>query len=118
MRSKIAQARQLRKHQTAAEKILWSKLRNRQLGGYKFRRQQGIGNYIVDFYCVETNLIVELDGGVHGYETRRAKDETRETFLKNRNFEIARYTNQDICANLDGVLGDLLARCKKLRDAN
>jgi very-short-patch-repair endonuclease len=61
----IAQAKQLRKNSTDAERALWRVLRSRQLGGHKFRRQQPLGSFIVDFVCLEARLIVEIDGGQH-----------------------------------------------------
>lgn len=70
-----SKARQLRKSLTDAEHILWQHLRLRQLGGYKFRRQQPLGNYIVDFVCIERRVVIEVDGGQHN--TQVAYDEQR-----------------------------------------
>jgi very-short-patch-repair endonuclease len=80
--------RNLRINQTLAERIVWGRLRNRQLDGFKFRRQYYIGNFIVDSYCSETNLIIETDGDVHGYAERTQKDRTREEFLRSKNLEL------------------------------
>lgn len=120
MRPKIKQVRNLRTNQTLqlAEKIIWGKLRNRQLGGFKFRRQYYIGNFIVDFYCSEVNLIIEIDGDVHGYAERTQKDKIREEFLRSKNFEIVRYNNNKVYNNLENVLEDILDKrnmsaCKK-----
>lgn len=114
MRPKIEQSRNLRMNQTPAERIVWSKLRNRQLDGFKFRRQYYIGNFIVDFYCSEVNLIIEIDGDVHGYAERTQKDRIREEFLRSRNFEIVRYNNNEIFNNLKNVLEDILNECNML----
>ena len=116
MNPKIKQARNLRTHQTSAEKIIWQKLRNRQFQDLKFRRQYKIGNFIVDFYCERLGLIIELDGDVHVYKNKQEKDKIREEFLRKRNFNIIRYTNNEIYNNLDSVMEDLCLRCEKLID--
>ena len=97
-------AKELRKGQTEAEKILWFKLRNRQLDGTKFRRQHPIGNYIVDFVCLEKNLIIEIDGGQHNKEQSKEKDKQRTLWLEKEGYQIMRFWNNDILQNVDGVL--------------
>ena len=97
-----------------AERIMWSRLRRKQFRGLKFRRQYCIGRYIVDFYCHEIGLVVEIDGDVHGYEERRKRDRIKDEFLKNRGFTVVRYTNRDVYDNLEGVMGDLYMRCEEL----
>jgi len=93
---------------------MWRKLRNRNFQSLKFRRQYGIGNFIVDFYCEELGLIIELDGDVHGYTKKQEKDKMREEFLKNRSFNIIRYANNEVYSNLDNVMEDLYIKCEKL----
>ena len=105
--------RHLRKNSTKPEIIIWQKLRNRQIGGFKFRRQYSIGKYIVDFYCSELNLIIEIDGDVHVY--KKEDDKTREIFLENRGLKIIRYTNYEVRTNLIGVLEDILRKCEELK---
>jgi len=95
-------ARMLRQRSTKAEKVLWRKLSSRQLEGYKFRRQQPIGPYIVDFVNFEEGIIIELDGGQHA--TDRERDTEREDWLKGEGFQIIRFWNNDVFQNLDGVL--------------
>jgi very-short-patch-repair endonuclease len=73
----ITNARTLRKKATDAERLLWKHLRMRQLSAYKFRRQQPIGSYIVDFVCLEKKLIIELDGGQHTEQASVMKTEAR-----------------------------------------
>lgn len=102
--------RRLRTNQTRAEQLLWLKLRYKQIQGLKFRRQHGIGSYIVDFYCPERNLVIEVDGDVHAPELQQAKDRLREDFLKSLGLEILRYTNDEVITNLDEVLEDLIQR--------
>jgi very-short-patch-repair endonuclease len=92
-------AQKLRLSQADAEKVVWSVLRNQQLG-YKFRRQHKIGNYIVDFVCLEEKQIIELDGGQHTAE----KDKDRTAFLQQEGFRILRLWNNDVLENKAGVI--------------
>lgn len=115
---KIEKARNLRFNQTLAEKIIWGRLRNRQMCDLKFRRQYNIGNYFVDFYCAEINLIIEIDGDVHGYKERKERDRLREDFLRNKGFKIVRYTNYEIYNNLEEVLEYLFDLCEALKIKN
>jgi very-short-patch-repair endonuclease len=95
-------ARKLRENQTDVEGKLWSRLRSRQLGDVKFRRQHPIGPFIVDFCCVERGLIVELDGSQHS--EKNDVDERRKRFLEGLGYRVLRFWNNDLLANLDGVL--------------
>ena len=95
-------ARNLRTQSTEAEKLLWKYLRSKQLEGFKFRRQQPIGNYIVDFVCFEKRLIIELDGGHHALD--KGKDVERDTWLSAEGFKVLRFWNTDVLMNIDGVL--------------
>jgi very-short-patch-repair endonuclease len=97
-------ARRLRKDQTDAEKLLWSILRSRQLLGLKFRRQHSIGPYILDFYCHDYNLCIELDGGQHYTKEGQKEDEARAVLLAKRGIHILRFSNVDVLKNLEGVL--------------
>ena len=94
-------ARRLRREMTQAEKLLWSVLRNRGLGGLKFRRQYPIGSYVVDFYCHEIRLVVEVDGESH--EGRQEADKQRQEFLEAFGYRVFRVTNDDVLKNLEGV---------------
>ena len=95
-------ARELRQNPTDAEKRLWQHLRNRQLDGHKFRRQVPLGRYVVDFACLEARLIVEVDGGQHGW--RAAADAARTAWLKGNGFRVLRFWNNEVLGNLAGVL--------------
>lgn len=97
-------ARQLRKNQSEAEKLLWSKLRNRQVSNLKFQRQFQIESYIVDFVCREHRLIVELDGGQHNEELAKVYDNKRTETLKQLGYNVIRFWNNDVMSNIDGVL--------------
>ena len=95
-------ARELRKGQTEAEKLLWKHIRNRQLSGYKFRRQYPVGHYIVDFVCLSIQLIIELDGSQH--MNNESYDERRTQYLNARGFKVVRFWNNDILIQTDSVL--------------
>ena len=97
-------SRALRKEQTDVERLLWSRLRNRQLNQIKFRRQQPIGSYIVDFVSFDKMLIIEIDGGQHNEFNNKAQDEQRTNYLENGGFKVIRFWNNDVLQNLDGVL--------------
>jgi very-short-patch-repair endonuclease len=97
-------ARKLRKNQTDAEKLLWSILRSRQLLGLKFRRQQPIGPYILDFYCHDYKLSIELDGGQHYTNDGQKGDEDRAVSLAQRGIRILRFSNLDVLKNLEAVM--------------
>jgi len=95
-------ARMLRKRSTNAEKILWQHLRGRQLERYKFRRQQPLGPYIVDFVNFEKRIVIELDGGQHAI--KKDSDKNRDAWLKAEGFKVLRFWNNDIFENLEGIL--------------
>ena len=97
-----ATAKTLRKHSTDAERLLWSRLRTKQLAGYKFRRQEQIGRFIVDFVCYERQLVIEADGGQHAVEWE--KDEERTAWLTSQGFTVLRFWNHEILTNIDGVM--------------
>ena len=102
--------RLLRSQMTPAETRLWFRFRAKQFLGFKFRRQHGIGPYIVDFYCSERSIVIEVDGDVHANEGQRLKDRAREEALRNLGLQIFRYTNDEVLTNLEGVLENLRAR--------
>ena len=97
----------LRSDMTGPETRLWSRHWARQLQGLKFRRQHGIGPYIVDFYCPEQSLVIEVDGDSHADADQIVKDRQREKYLRSRGLRVIRYINDDIVKNLEGVLEDL-----------
>lgn len=97
-----AQARRMRHTPVAAEKIFWSEVRNRNLAGYKFKRQHPIATYIADFVCLEAKLIVELDGPFHAL--KRKHDKRRDEALRQHGFTTLRIRNEDLAADLLGTL--------------
>jgi very-short-patch-repair endonuclease len=100
--------RSLRRRMTAAEQTLWSKLRSRRLATYKFQRQTSIDQYVVDFYCAEKKLIIELDGDVHDFKQQKIHDKNRQSFLESRGFRVLRFTNDDVKESMEGVLEKII----------
>jgi very-short-patch-repair endonuclease len=96
----LAKAQRLRREMTDTERKLWTVLRNGQLDGCKFRRQQPIGPFIADFVCQERRLIIEADGGQHA---ECATDHRRNAFLESKGYRVLRFWNNDIPTNLDGI---------------
>ncbi|RYZ82077.1 MAG: endonuclease domain-containing protein [Moraxellaceae bacterium] len=94
---------ELRKTASPIERLLWAKIRGGQLG-VKFRRQHGIGPYIVDFYCPAVQLIIELDGDSHYWQGQREYDQVRNEYVKAQGLKILRFTNLDVTHNIDGVI--------------
>ncbi len=105
----VAQARTLRRQATRAEQIIWQHLRARQMNGRKWRRQEPIGPYIVDFFCAELKLVVEVDGDVHA--GREDRDAARQAALESVGLKLVRFTNNDVIETLDGVLTVLWNLC-------
>jgi very-short-patch-repair endonuclease len=102
-RVSVPLARQLRLTPTDAEMRLWSRLRRKQLEGLRFRRQHPLGPFVVDFFCAETKLIVEVDGGQHAND-----GEARTRWLEARDYRVIRFWNNDVLANTEGVLRTIL----------
>lgn len=97
-------ARDLRQEPTAAEKLLWNAIRNRKLNNLKFRRQHPLDKFIVDFYCNEKKLVVELDGGVHDVKRNKEYDEARSAMLAGLNIIVLRFRNEEVINNMTEVL--------------
>ena len=100
-------SRALRRQSTRAERLLWHHLRNRNVAGYKFRRQHVVGPYIADFACPTGRLIVEIDGGQHAEQ--RGSDARRTLYLEGCGYHVVRFWNTDVLQNIDGVLTAILA---------
>jgi leucyl-tRNA synthetase len=95
--------RELRKRSTPQEDLLWEELRNRKLGP-KFRRQHSVGRYILDFYCKEKRLLIEIDGGVHRTNEAREYDAVRDKYFRELDFKILRFANDEVEQNIKKVL--------------
>ena len=100
-------AKILRKNETRAEALLWGKLKNKQLLGYKFRRQHPIFTFIADFYCHKAKLVIELDGSIHDLPEVKEKDDGRTFEIEKFEIRILRFTNQEIYANIDSVIAEI-----------
>ena len=107
------QRRALRNNMTPAESLLWRALKGKGAGGFKFRRQQGIGPYVLDFYCPELRLGVELDGDSHDYKFEY--DEKRTLFLNEQGIKVIRFRNEQIWANFNGVVEEIVRIGKEIK---
>jgi very-short-patch-repair endonuclease len=94
-------ARQMRHEPTRAENVLWELIRNRNLLGFKFRRQHPIDRFIVDFFCAEAHLVIEVDGAIHDYT--QEEDALRTEFLESRGLRVVRFHNEEVIENLADV---------------
>lgn len=110
-----ARARELRKSMTPQEVKLWAQLRKLRPQGFHFRRQAPLEGYILDFVCFEHRLIVEADGAQHGEEAGLRADTRRDAFWAVNGFRVLRFWNNEIDANLDGVVETILARAREER---
>jgi very-short-patch-repair endonuclease len=99
--------RELRRNQTEAEKTLWAHLRNKQFYGMKFFRQYSIGPYILDFYCPNMKLAVELDGGQHNQSESKQYEAVRTKYLKAQGIEVMRFWNHEVLLDMESVLSGL-----------
>lgn len=108
----LQRARKMRRKPTEPERRLWRHLRGKQLGGFKFRRQHPMGKYIVDFYCFEVGLVVEVDGSSHAF--RQEYDARRTAFLEAQGNVVIRFWNREVMENVEGVLAVILAKCEEL----
>jgi very-short-patch-repair endonuclease len=104
----VGQARGFRKNTTDPEKRLWSCLRNRKVAGLKFRRQHPVGDRVVDFFCAEAKLAIELDGAGHSRHFGQTSDLDKEIELHEKGIRVLRFHNSDILENLDGVLNKII----------
>jgi len=102
-------ARELRRRQTPAERLLWERLRNRKLQGLRFVRQHPIGRYIVDFYCPQLRLVIELEGNVHDDPDQQSYDDGRFAELQSKNLRILRIRNSVVINDLNHALKIILS---------
>ena len=103
-------SKELRREMTSAEKMLWKELKANKLNGHHFRRQQIIDRFLVDFYCHQQELIVEVDGSIH--DLQKEYDAEREAYLIERGFRILRFRNEEVENDLKGVLKKILSECR------
>ncbi|MDD5284997.1 MAG: endonuclease domain-containing protein [Desulfuromonadaceae bacterium] len=103
----IERRRELRRNQTDAERLFWAKIRSKQFLGMKFFRQYSFGPYILDFYCPEKRLAVELDGGQHNLPEGKEYDAVRTNYLNDHDIEVVRFWNNEVLGEMDAVLASL-----------
>jgi very-short-patch-repair endonuclease len=109
----IQRARQLRKKETWAEKLVWGWLHNRQFNGYKFRRQHPLGSYYLDFFCEQAKLNVELDGSQHGFPDQRKHDMERGKFLISQGIKTLRFWNSHLRRNARSIRDTIFEELQK-----
>ena len=114
MAAPVSRARQLRHQLTDAEKELWQRLRDKQLFGFRFRRQAPVGNYIVDFACFNPRLVIEIDGGQHAQTAQREHDVARTIWLESQGFRVIRFWNNDVLQNTDAVVMEVIGVLEEL----
>jgi very-short-patch-repair endonuclease len=107
--AKLQRAKEMRRDMTPAERKLWARLRAGRLEGIHFRRQQIIEPYIVDFYCHQAALVIEVDGDIHLQQ--QDYDQQREQDLQSHGLRVMRFSNTEINQNIDGVLAEILLTC-------
>ena len=112
-RNTLSFAKENRKDLTEAEAIIWEKIRDRNIDGFKFRRQHPIAGYIPDFVCFEKRLIIEIDGEYHDDEEQKSFDAARQNWLKENGFEMLRFTNKDVKTNLKELLKNISQTLKE-----
>jgi very-short-patch-repair endonuclease len=102
-----ARAAELRKNMTIAERVLWQQMRNRKVGGLKFRRQHPVDIFILDFYCHERKLAIEVDGEIHNNEDQKEWDENRTFELNEFGIKILRFSNDDVIFHTERVVDSI-----------
>lgn len=100
-------SRNLRRNMTDAERLLWSKIRGKQLKGYQFYRQKTIGDYIADFYCPKRRLVIEIDGGQHYGDEGKEKDRKRDDYMTKAGITVLRFSDREVLENLYAVLEEI-----------
>ena len=101
-------ARNMRKMPTPAEQILWERLRRKQVGGFKFRRQHPIQHFIVDLYCADARLVIEIDGSIHDKNEQAEYDENRQRVLEEMGIEGLRLSNDEVVEQTDATIEQIL----------
>ena len=105
----VLRAKALRKRQTGAEAILWERLRKSKLDGFKFRRQHPLGRFVLDFYCEERQVAIEVDGDIHDRDEVKRRDAFRQRLIEEAKIKVLRFTNDEVMHDADGVIESI--RC-------
>ena len=104
----------LRKAATPSERMIWKRLQKRQIDGYKFRQQHGMGPYVLDFYCPELRLCIEVDGDIHDLPENKEKDRERTIFLNQNRIEVIRFRNEEINENIEDVINRIKEKIEEI----
>jgi very-short-patch-repair endonuclease len=102
--SELLKRRVLRHSRPIAERLLWRRLNKRQLNGHRFRRQYGIGRYVVDFYCPGSKVVIEVDGSSHTDRDAEMYDKERQDFIESFEIKVLRFTNKEVIKNTEAVV--------------
>jgi len=113
-KSASTNARRLRRNMTDAERLLWSRLRGKQIDGFRFRKQVPLGRFVADFACMEPRLAIEIDGGQHARQM--AQDDARSVWLESQGFTVLRFWNNEVSDNIEGVLQTIARTLRELDD--
>jgi len=113
-KSQTEKRRLLRKHLSKAEAVMWKHLSRKQMLGCKFRRQYGVDQFVIDFYCPELKLAIEIDGDTHFRTDTREYDKDRQEYLENFGIEFMRFTNLEVLNNLSGVLETIADKIERM----
>ncbi len=116
--SELETRRALRNSMPPAEVILWERLQRRQVAGAKFRRQHSVEKFVLDFYCPEVRLAIELDGSSHDGEEAAQRDESRQEFIESYGIVFLRFSNQEIYQNIQGIVETIEIKVDALRQSN
>ena len=103
--------KELRSSSSYCERVLWNELKNKKLLNLKFRRQHGIGNYIVDFYCHAKDLVIEIDGEIHDSAEAKENDKRRTEYLISLGLKVIRFSNEEVIENMERVLEEIKKYC-------
>ena len=107
----------LRKESTEAEKILWEKLRRKQVSGLKFRRQHALKYFIADFYCHKAKLVIEVDGGIHNQQQQKERDIARQNIISSWGIKVIRFTNDEVMNEIENVLEKIREATSSVKDS-
>lgn len=113
--NRFGYAKAMRRKMTPPERMLWDAIRNRRIDDVKFRRQHPFGRFILDFYSVELQLAIEVDGGIHLHDEQRAYDAWRDEMVRSQNLTVLRFTNEQVLTDLGTVLDAITAETQRLK---
>ena len=114
-KSQTEKRRLLRGHLSKAEGVMWNHLSRKQMLGYKFRRQYGVDQFVIDFYCPELKLAIEIDGDTHFRRDAREYDKDRQEYIENFGIELIRFINLEVLNNLSGVLETIADKIERMK---